>query len=210
MCKAIGCVFPHSRGAKLVSLDKNYTNKYNYAYNCAYNCAYNAQHTIITSNLFQTKLDCGIICNFSRRGVSPMAIPLKKLYNNILKISLISLFVIFNNHLIASSDQEQIANIYTKDDAVVNGTCSFKCREVKSGFQTQIIGYDFSNGVTYCSVKETTNFLDTKYNANQQNLGCIEEFKNLEKQLPNFNTTKVDYNIKTLQYILNFVDLHCI
>ena len=191
--KAIGNIIPHSRGAKLVSLDKNYTNKYNYAYNYAYN----AQHTIITSNLFQTKLDCGIICNFSRRGVSPMAIPLKKLYNNILKISLISLFVIFNNHLIASSDQEQIANIYTKDDAVVNGTCSFKCREVKSGFQTQIIGYDFSNGVTYCSVKETTNFLDTKYNANQQNLGCIEEFKNLEKQLPNFNTTKVDYNIKS-------------
>ncbi|WP_086236313.1 hypothetical protein [Campylobacter devanensis] len=195
--KAIGNIIPHSRGAKLVSLDKNYTNKYNYAYNYAYNCAYNAQHTIITSNLFQTKLDCGIICNFSRKGLSPMAKPLKKLYNNILKISLISLFVIFNNHLIASSDQEQIANIYTKDDAVVNGTCSFKCREVKSGFQTQIIGYDFSNGVTYCSVKETTNFLDTKYNANQQNLGCIEEFKNLEKQLPNFNTTKVDYNIKS-------------
>ncbi|WP_187106949.1 hypothetical protein [Campylobacter hyointestinalis] len=177
--KAIGSIIPHFRGARLISLDKNYTNKYNYAYN--------AQH-IITSKL-------GAL--FSRRGLSPMAIPLKKLYNNILKISIISLFVIFNNHLIASSVQEQIANIYTKDDAVVNGTCSFKCREVKSGFQTQIIGYDFANGVTYCSVKETTNFLDTKYNANQQNLGCIEEFKNLEKQLPNFNTTKVDYNIKS-------------
>ncbi|AHE95206.1 hypothetical protein [Campylobacter fetus] len=177
--KAIGSIIPHFRGARLISLDKNYTNKYNYAYN--------AQH-IITSKL-------GAL--FSRRGLSPMAIPLKKLYNNILKISIISLFVIFNNHLIASSVQEQIANIYTKDDAVVNGSCSFKCREVKSGFQTQIIGYDFANGVTYCSVKETTNFLDTKYNANQQNLGCIEEFKNLEKQLPNFNTTKVDYNIKS-------------
>ena len=179
LLKAIGSIIPHKSGARLVSLDKNYTKKYNYAYN--------AQH-IITSKL-------GAL--FSRRGLSPMAIPLKKLYNNILKISLISLFVIFNNHLIASSDQEQIANIYTKDDAVVNGTCSFKCREVKTGFQTQIIGYDFSNGVTYCSVKETTNFLDTKYNANQQNLGCIEEFKNLEKQLPNFNATKVDYNIKS-------------
>ncbi|KAA3682592.1 hypothetical protein E3U40_10120 [Campylobacter fetus subsp. venerealis] len=177
--KAIGSIIPHFRGARLISLDKNYTNKYNYAYN--------AQH-IITSKL-------GAL--FSRRGLSPMAIPLKKLYNNILKISIISLFVIFNNHLIASSVQEQIANIYTKDDAVVNGSCSFKCREVKSGFQTQISGYDFANGVTYCSVKETTNFLDTKYNANQQNLGCIEEFKNLEKQLPNFNTTKVDYNIKS-------------
>ncbi|WP_096030460.1 hypothetical protein [Campylobacter lanienae] len=184
--KAIGSIIPHFRGARLISLDKNYTNKYNYAYN--------AQH-IITSNLFQTKLDCGII--FSRRDVSPMAIPLKKSYNNILKISIISLFVIFNNHLIASSDQEQIANIYTKDDAVVNGTCSFKCREVKTGFQTQISGYDFANGITYCSVKTNDKYLDTKYNANQQNLGCIEEFKKLEANLPKFNSTKIDYNIKS-------------
>ncbi|WP_180383546.1 hypothetical protein [Campylobacter vicugnae] len=125
-----------------------------------------------------------------------MAKPLNKLYKNILKIFIIPMLFLFGNPLLAT-DQEQIANIYVKNDSVVNGTCSFKCREVKAGFQTQIIGYDFSNGITYCSVKETTNFLDTKYNANQQNLGCVEEFKNLEKQLPNFNTTKVDYNIKS-------------
>lgn len=65
--RAIGSIIPHSRGAKLVSLDKNYTNTYNYAYNYAYN----AQHTIITSNLELL---------FSRRGLSPMAIPLNKLY----------------------------------------------------------------------------------------------------------------------------------
>ena len=103
---------------------------------------------------------------------------------------------LFGNPLLAT-DQEQIANIYVQNDSVVNGACSFKCREVKAGFQTQIIGYDCANDITYCSVKETTKFLDTKYNANQQNLGCIEEFKNLEKQLPNFNITKVDYNIKS-------------
>lgn len=178
--KAIGSIIPHKSGARLVSLDKNYTKKYNYAYN--------AQHIIITSKL-------GAL--FSRRGLSPMATPLKKLYNNILKISIILLFVIFNNHLIASSVQEQIANIYTKDDAVVNGSCSFKCREVKSGFQTQISGYDFANGITYCSVKTNDKYLDTKYNANQQNLGCIEEFKKLETNLPKFNSTKIDYNIKS-------------
>ena len=177
--RAIGSIIPHSRGAKLVSLDKNYTNKYNYAYN--------AQHIIITSKL-------GAL--FSCRGLSPMATPLNELYKNILKIFIIPMLFLFGNPLLAT-DQEQIANIYVKNDSVVNGTCSFKCREVKSGFQTQIIGYDFSNGITYCSVKETTNFLDTKYNANQQNLGCVEEFKNLEKQLPSFNTTKVDYNIKS-------------
>ncbi len=70
--RAIGSIIPHSSGAKLVSLDKNYTNTYNYAYNYAYN----AQHTIITSNLELL---------FSRRGLSPMAIPLNKLYKNILK-----------------------------------------------------------------------------------------------------------------------------
>lgn len=177
--RAIGSIIPHFRGAKLVSLDKNYTNKYNYAYN--------AQHIIITSKL-------GAL--FSRRGLSPMATPLNKLYKNILKIFIIPTLFLFGNPLLAT-DQEQIANIYVQNDSVVNGTCSFKCREVKAGFQTQIIGYDFANGITYCSVKETTNFLDTKYNANQQNLGCIEEFKNLEKQLPNFNTTKVNYNIKS-------------
>ena len=47
--KAIGNIIPHSRGAKLVSLDKNYTNTYNYAYNYMYFVGYFAR---IYKNIF--------------------------------------------------------------------------------------------------------------------------------------------------------------
>ena len=73
--------------------------------------------------------------------------------------------------------KQEMADVFlNSNDSVVNngtGSCSFKCREVKSGYGTQVVGYDFANGITYCSVFEMNNMnMPLKFNANQQNLQC--------------------------------------
>ena len=71
--------------------------------------------------------------------------------------------------------REEMRDIFTNenDSIVEGGACSYECRQVKGGYGTQIVGYDFVNGVTFCSVFEMgEQEKPLKFNANKQNLQC--------------------------------------
>lgn len=124
------------------------------------------------------------------------------------KISLLILF--FLNILIAqdggggvqgTSSQttaEEMKKIFANpnDDIIDNGECEWKCREVNEGYGTQIIGFDFKNGITFCRVYKQTNFdLDLKFNASQTNLACARNvYDNLEKEIKEYEN--INRNIK--------------
>jgi len=76
-----------------------------------------------------------------------------------------------------SSEKDTLANsLFTADDAVVSGSCSYGCRAVSSGYITQIIDIDAKSGTSYCqvySVNDTSKPLGV--NANQTNTTCQEQ-----------------------------------
>nr|MBP3724494.1 hypothetical protein [Campylobacter sp.] len=94
---------------------------------------------------------------------------------------------------------QEMAKIFANpNDAIItNGACEFKCRNVNPGYVTQINGFDFAGGVTYCQI-----FLDSerdkplKYNANQKNLQCQNEWLNKIPKEPQF-AKKITTNIKS-------------
>ncbi|TLD84406.1 hypothetical protein LS70_002340 [Helicobacter sp. MIT 11-5569] len=52
---------------------------------------------------------------------------------------------------------QELKKILPNDDQVVNGTCSWKCRSVSGGYVTQISGFDFKSGTTYCRIYSREN-----------------------------------------------------
>lgn len=87
------------------------------------------------------------------------------------------LFFIFN--LINAEDdlKQQIeAKIFSNpNDYIIDSQqCTWECRDVKSGYATQITGFDFKNGMTYCKVFNENNLdQDLGINANRTNKACI-------------------------------------
>lgn len=92
--------------------------------------------------------------------------------------------------------REEMAKIFPSNDSVVKeGTCSFECRKVSGGYGTQIVGYDFVNGVTFCSVFERgVQDQVLKFNANKQNLQCQSEANSQVAAAPQRNK---DTNVKS-------------
>ncbi|WP_270975455.1 hypothetical protein [Campylobacter helveticus] len=70
------------------------------------------------------------------------------------------------------------------NDAVINnGKCTWECRDVKSGYVTQISGFDFKEGITYCRIYERNNLDEALvYNANRQNKQCIADIYTKENK----------------------------
>lgn len=118
---------------------------------------------------------------------------------------------------VSETTQAELAKIFPKNDAVVeNEACSWKCRDVNNGYVTQISGFDFKNGITYCRVFEMEN-LDQAliYNANKQNLNCIknvysglennaeaQKIKALSEKNKDF-TSQIQYNKKENEITLS-------
>ncbi|EPM8361973.1 hypothetical protein ACTSAC_001763, partial [Campylobacter jejuni] len=79
---------------------------------------------------------------------------------------------------ISETTAQEMAKIFkSPNDAIVNsGKCSWECRDVKSGYVTQISGFDFKEGITYCRIYEENNLDEPLiYNANRQNLNCLKD-----------------------------------
>ncbi|EAI0017044.1 hypothetical protein E0F87_06530 [Campylobacter upsaliensis] len=79
---------------------------------------------------------------------------------------------------ISETTAQEMAKIFKSlNDAIVNsGKCSWECRDVKSGYVTQISGFDFKEGITYCRIYEENNLDEPLiYNANRQNLNCLKD-----------------------------------
>lgn len=82
-------------------------------------------------------------------------------------------------------------NVFPANDAFIkDGKCEWKCRNVNSNYATQIVGFDFANGTTFCRVYEKNDLdLDLKFSANQTNLQCVKDMKNgLDAELQGFKT----------------------
>ena len=90
---------------------------------------------------------------------------------------LLSLNLLYANN--ATADTEEMKKVFPLNDSVVeNSKCEWKCRKVNDGYATQIIGFDFANGTTFCKVYETSDLsLDLKFSANQTNATCRTEVR---------------------------------
>lgn len=110
----------------------------------------------------------------------------------------------------ATADTEEMRKVFPLNDSVVeNSKCEWKCRKVKEGYATQIIGFDFANGTTFCKVYEISDLnLDLKFSANQTNATCRKEvrkgleteatsFKSLLNQNKDFLESKITYTEKS-------------
>ncbi|EAI7269765.1 hypothetical protein B0619_07270 [Campylobacter lari] len=80
------------------------------------------------------------------------------------------------------------------------------CRKVKEGYATQIIGFDFKSGTTFCRVYKQTNFdLDLKFDASQTNVASAREiFKGVENELKKYENTNMNTNLESkIEYTSN-------
>lgn len=121
---------------------------------------------------------------------------------------LLSLNILYANN--ATADTEEMKKVFPLNDSVVeNSKCEWKCRKVNDGYATQIIGFDFANGTTFCKVYEISDLnLDLKFSANQTNATCRTEvrkgleveatsFKSLLNQNKDFLESKITYTEKS-------------
>ena len=86
---------------------------------------------------------------------------------------------------ISETTAQEMAKIFkSPNDAIVNsGKCSWECRDVKSGYVTQISGFDFKEGITYCRIYEENNLDEPLiYNANRQNKKCLIDIYSKENK----------------------------
>ena len=121
---------------------------------------------------------------------------------------LLSLNLLYANN--TTADTEEMKKVFPLNDSVVeNSKCEWKCRKVNDGYATQIIGFDFANGTTFCKVYEISDLnLDLKFSANQTNTTCRTEvrkgleaeatsFKSLLNQNKDFLESKITYTEKS-------------
>ena len=90
-----------------------------------------------------------------------------------------------------------------KSSAIINtGVCSFQCREVKSGYGTQITSIDIPNGRTFCKVFPKNNYkAELKYEAGTINEACVKEWENRITETP---STERKYNVSSsISYVDN-------
>lgn len=124
----------------------------------------------------------------------------------------IIVFLLLSLKLFANTtaDTEEMKKVFPLSDSVVeNSKCEWKCRKVNDGYATQIIGFDFANGTTFCKVYEISDLnLDLKFSANQTNATCRTEvrkgleaeatsFKSLLNQNKDFLESKITYTEKS-------------
>lgn len=89
------------------------------------------------------------------------------------------LWLIFVVEILSANNMTELERkVFPKNDQIVNtGSCSWQswqCRDVNSGYVTEIIGFNFELGVTYCKIyKETDMEKDLGINANRINEACI-------------------------------------
>lgn len=73
--------------------------------------------------------------------------------------------------------------IFVDDDSIVEKrTCSWECRDVSNNYATQIVGFDFKKGKTFCKVYEKTNLKqDLGINADRINTACVADLNSQGK-----------------------------
>lgn len=103
-------------------------------------------------------------------------------------------------------DEQKKIFVSLNDDVISNGKCTWECRDVKSGYATQIIGFDFKNGTTYCRVyKKEELELDLKFDASRTNLECSKNVKaGLKDEIAKYGNLKP--NISTQSSITHNPD----
>lgn len=131
---------------------------------------------------------------------------------NLIQMKKIILFLLLFNFLFAEgtnngqgvvseTTKEEMQKIFPdSDDIETNDRCSWECRKVNSGYGTQIIGFDFKNGTTFCRVYKNENFdLDLKFNASKTNLSCAKQvYTGLDTELKNYENIDRKINLESI------------
>lgn len=95
---------------------------------------------------------------------------------------------------------QEMAKIFvnTNDAVIDTGTCEFKCRDVKANYVTQINGFDFVNGTTFCEIfKKEERDSPLKYNADQKNYACIKKWQEKIPEKAQYANNNLKSNIKS-------------
>ncbi|EBH4141393.1 hypothetical protein ACPDI1_000542 [Campylobacter jejuni] len=103
--------------------------------------------------------------------------------------------------VVSETTKEEMQKIFPdSDDIETNDRCSWECRKVNSGYGTQIIGFDFKNGTTFCRVYKNENFdLDLKFNASKTNLSCAKQvYTELDTELKNYENIDRKINLESI------------
>lgn len=104
--------------------------------------------------------------------------------------------------VVSETTKEEMQKIFSNrnDDIETNDRCSWECRKVNSGYGTQIIGFDFKNGTTFCRVYKNENFdLDLKFNASKTNLSCAKQvYTGLDTELKNYENIDRKINLESI------------
>lgn len=114
----------------------------------------------------------------------------------------------FSSIVSANTQNTQLENkVFSADDKVVNGeTCSWECRDVNDEYATQIVGFDFPSGKTYCKVfrKENLDY-DLGIDASRINTACAlklnieNEYNEIISNTNNFNKNRES----SIKYVKN-------
>lgn len=128
---------------------------------------------------------------------------MKKIYRSIM-LTIILLIISANYSISATTTTttDSFEDIF-KSSAIINtGVCSFQCREVKSGYGTQITSIDIPNGRTFCKVFPKNNYkAELKYEAGTINEACVKEWENRITETP---STERKYNVSSsISYVDN-------
>ncbi|OEW34371.1 MULTISPECIES: hypothetical protein [Campylobacter] len=104
--------------------------------------------------------------------------------------------------VVSETTKEEMQKIFpnSDDDIDSKNECSWECRKVNSGYGTQIIGFDFKNGTTFCRVYKNENFdLDLKFNASKTNLSCAKQvYTGLDTELKNYENIDRKINLESI------------
>ncbi|BDB65726.1 hypothetical protein T36_2205 (plasmid) [Helicobacter cinaedi] len=101
-----------------------------------------------------------------------------------------------------ASVNQKAKKVFSSNTDIISKNCSWECRDVNSGYVTQISGFDFKNGRTFCKVFDETNLTqDLGIEAGKRVTGC--NIPNLANQYQDIiNSSKkfqISSNIKFQQ-----------
>lgn len=144
------------------------------------------------------------------------------------------LILLYVCNVFADAQQSQTSNnaniqlenkVFSKNDKVIKSeTCSWECRDVNDKYATQIVGFDFPSGKTYCKVFKKENLdYDLGIDASRINTACAlklnidsEYNQIIGSNTNNFNNnressirhTKNDKNINLSTFLVSILTLN--
>ena len=121
---------------------------------------------------------------FAAEVSASVAQPQSQLYKTITKtfLTFLAIFTITNTSAYGQTAESLMESDIFKSNYEVTGSCEMQCREVKSGYKTEITGFDVTTGITGCKVYIAETHMLINIEGGTKNKQCVEEIKAKELQ----------------------------